>query len=306
MLFRSRGQTPLRHAACQWGRSAAAADLTKAPPQASRRRSRGGGSRGVPRRRGLPQRLLRRHIVQAVAAAPLRRARAARRPLPLPLTRQTRPQTLPLHCAALHSIPFQGGLASAPAWVGVRRRSSALRRLVLECPPTPPLTLFRGGWRWFGSASRDRRSIKNICFPMVSSSSARPPVWHQLAGAPFLFWSLIRAQPQTLAPLAPPAHASPAASASGGGIARSALRESCWKNRTVQARTAPRRASVIAFMLHAMTPAPPCRLRTRRLKWNLFDFRPLLPPLRYGHEVSGLLLRRPFMGGLLPQACRST
>lgn len=151
---RSKSKRPLRHAACWWGRSAAVAGSAKAPPQASRRRSRAGGSWGVPRRRGLPQRLVPRHIVQAVAAAALRRVGAARRPLPpSPLLRRfrrssscrTRPQTLPLHCArsSLHCVA--GRARSLRRGCGVWRHSCAFGDCFEGCPPTPPAPVRVGG-----------------------------------------------------------------------------------------------------------------------------------------------------------------
>jgi len=54
---------------------------------------------------------------------------------------------------------------------------------------------------------------------------------------------------------------------------------------TSQARTAPRPASMSCSFL---TPhsSPPCRLQSHRLKWNLFDDRPLF-------HLTRCLLRRP-------------
>jgi hypothetical protein len=86
--------------------------------------------------------------------------------------------------------------------------------------------------------------------------------------------------PQTLAPLAPPAHASPAAYASGGGIARSALRESCWKNRTVLARASSAPRFHVVFVPHTtfQPPVPPPGASPQVEPFRLPTAIPLDPP----------------------------
>jgi len=194
---------------------------TNAPPQASRRRSRAGGSGGVPRRRGLPQRLVPRHIVQAVAAAALRCVGAARRPLPpSPLLRRfrrasscrTRPQTLPLRSVVPPPLRSRAG-SNAAAWLWRVAPLVRLRRFVLGGPhPRLRFPGFFGGCRRFGSA-------RAIDAPDKKSAAAGGRKETSASGQPEcsgVLRSFLTPQPASpgLAPLAPPHTGSPPAFAS--------------------------------------------------------------------------------------------
>jgi hypothetical protein len=133
----------------------------KSAPQASRRRSRAGGSRGVSRRRGLPQRLVPRHIVQAVAAAALRRVGAARRPLPpSPLLTSLSSCLLMPDAAADPSTSLRSFLAPlrcragshAAAWVWRVAPLVRLRRLFLGVPH--PRLRFSGSFGWLSKVRK--------------------------------------------------------------------------------------------------------------------------------------------------------
>ena len=94
------------------------------------------------------------------------------------------------------------------------------------------------------------------------------------------------APPRTLAPLVPSAHASLPASASGSEV----LKNGASGMLNLKSEWVGSHSSAPRFRHHVRAShhdsSPPCRLQSHRLKWNLFDDRPLF-------HLTRCLFRRP-------------
>ncbi len=150
-------------------------------PQASRLRSGGGGSWGGRSSSGLrsaarssPRRFRPPAapfgVLSGVGCSRCRASTSDAAATP------SAPFVVPPHCAA-------GRPRYAAAWVGVRRRASALRRFVFEgCPPTPPLLPFSGWLAIVRAFHLKSTSQKESQPPQAGAKTLRPPAWHHAPG----------------------------------------------------------------------------------------------------------------------------
>lgn len=193
--------------------------------------------------------------------------------------------------SAARSSPHRAGLQPlpSPCW---RRSSRPLRRALLAVAPRSFLPcvlrplLPRSAAAWVGVCHQEGH------LPKAVVKKLRPAAWHHAPGC-YAPSSLHSAPPRTLVPFAPLHRATPPA------FARAAP------------RPAPGRVFRFVPHLHTLPPAHrsavelserasatpsgkstsrarACRLRSRRLKWSLFDARPLLHLTR----VAAVSLRR--------------
>jgi hypothetical protein len=155
--------------------------------------------------------------------------------------------------------PFRSRAGSLRCGVGGRAAPlQRLRRLVLECPPTPPLPRFFG---WLSKvrklqpeSTRHQKHLLPVGQVILSPASGLASA----CGCSFVAVCLprlsLRSPLQLMPALRPPQAATGLQGMRFGRVVGKI--KPCWLAQ------APRPASVIAFMLHAMTPAP--RAATRR------------------------------------------